>query len=293
MNNPVIVEAVRTPIGKRNGVLSRPHSSFLLGVVQKAVLARADVRPKDIGQVIGGCVTQVGEQAFNITRMAWLTAGLPYQIAATTVDCQCGSSQQANHLVHNMISAGAIDIGVACGVEMMSRVPIGANTQRGPGKVKSEDFPYDMPDQFLSAERIATKNGFTREQADSIGLLSQQRAARALAEGRFKREIVPVEVPGACDDRSTPTVMVDTDEGPRETTAEGLAGLKPILANGIHTAGNTSQISDGASAVLWMEDGKAKAMGLVPLPSLFRPPSIALRKHRQKFAKYCQPYGFH
>src|SRR6266853_1793635 len=115
MTKPVIVEAVRTPIGKRNGLLSRGHAAHLLGYVQKALVERAGVDPRDVGQVIGGCVTQVGEQAFNVTRMAWLSAGMPYEVAATTIDCQCGSSQQANHLVHNMIAAEVIQIGIACG----------------------------------------------------------------------------------------------------------------------------------------------------------------------------------
>jgi len=195
MGRPVIVEALRSPIGKHNGLLSGRHASYVLGHVQRAILERAGVDPIQVGQIVGGCVTQVGEQGFNITRTAWLSAGLPYEIAATTIDCQCGSSQQANHMVHNMIAADVIDIGVACGVEVMSRVCMGANTRNGPGRPKPNDFPYDMPDQFAAAERIAKKHGFTREDADLVGFASQQKAARAVAGARFKREIEPIEMP--------------------------------------------------------------------------------------------------
>lgn len=262
MANAVIVEAVRTPIGKRNGCLSALHASHVLGHVQQAVLARAGVPPAMVGQIVGGCVTQVGEQGFNVTRMAWLSAGLPQHVAATTVDCQCGSSQQANHIVHNMIAADVIDIGIACGVEMMSRVPLGANTLRGPGRVKPPNFPHDMPDQFVAAERIARKHGLTRAQADAIGLASQRRAAAAAAAGRYDREIVPIETPAPGN--HSDFIRVARDEGPRATSAEALAGLRAVTLDGIHTAGNTSQISDGAAAVLWMAEENAKAMGLRP-----------------------------
>jgi acetyl-CoA C-acetyltransferase len=250
------VEAVRTPIGRRGGQLASRPAIEVLGHVQTAVLERAGVEPRDVGQVVGGCVTQVGEQSFNITRMAWLHAGMPFEVAATTVDCQCGSSQQANHFVQGLIAAGVFDVGVACGVEMMSRVPIGANT-RGPGRPQPRDFPHDMPNQFVAAERIARKHGLTRADADALGLASQRRAAAAVAAGRFDREIVPVEtrVDGAA-------ATMDRDEGPRETTAEGLAALRPILPGGIHTAGSTSQISDGAAAVLWMDEDQAARRGL-------------------------------
>jgi acetyl-CoA C-acetyltransferase len=265
MGNPIIVEAVRTPIGKRNGRLSGRHASYVLGHAQKALLERSGVKPEEIGQIIGGCVTQVGEQGFNVSRMAWLSAGMPFEIAATTIDCQCGSSQQANHLVCAMIAADVIDTGIACGVEVMSRVGLGASTLNGPGRVKPPDFPYDMPDQFIAAERIAKKHGLTRADLDAVGLASQLKAALAVAEGRFEREIVPIEMPviGA-DGLSGETAIVNTDEGLRDTTAGGLANLKPILLDGLHTAGNTSQISDGGAAILWMDEQKAKAIGLRP-----------------------------
>src|SRR3954451_4236888 len=195
MAQPVIVEAVRTPIGKRNGRLSGLHAAELLAAAQVELVKRAGVDPSEIEQIVGGCVTQAGEQASNVTRNAWLSAGLPYEVAATTVDCQCGSSQQANHFVANLIAARAIDVGIACGIEAMSRVGLGMNVLNGPGKSKPEPFPWDMPDQFGAAERIAKKRGITRDDVDALGLASQQKAARAVAEGRFDREIASVEAP--------------------------------------------------------------------------------------------------
>ena len=265
MGQPVIVEAVRTPIGKRNGGLSGLHAAEILAVPQVEVVKRAGLDPAEVEQIVGGCVTQAGEQASNVTRNAWLSAGLPYEVAATTIDCQCGSSQQANHFVANLIQAGAIDIGIACGVEAMSRVGLGMNVLNGPGRSKPEAFPWDMPDQFGAAERIAQRRGITREDVDAFGLASQQKAARAVAEGRFEREITPVEAPVVGPDGPTgEKAVVDRDGGPRETTAEGLAKLKPVMPEGIHTAGNSSQISDGAAAVLWMSEDKAAELGLRP-----------------------------
>ncbi|MHB8437536.1 MAG: thiolase family protein, partial [Acidimicrobiales bacterium] len=195
MAQPVIVEAVRTPIGRRNGALAGLHAAELLGVAQVELVKRAGIDPAEVEQIVGGCVTQAGEQASNVTRTAWLAQGLPYEVAATTVDCQCGSSQQANHFVANLIAADAIEVGIACGVEAMSRVGLGANAFNGPGRSRPDNFPWDMPDQFGAAERIAHKRGITREQVDALGLASQRNAARAWAEGRFEREVVPVEAP--------------------------------------------------------------------------------------------------
>ena len=265
MGNAVIVEAVRTPIGKRNGALAGLHAAELLGAAQVELIKRAGVDPGDVEQVVGGCVTQAGEQASNVTRTAWLSQSLPYEVAATTIDCQCGSSQQANHFVANLIAAGAIDVGIACGVEAMSRVGLGANAFNGPGRSRPDDFPWDMPDQFGAAERIAKKRGITREHVDALGLASQHKAARALAEGRFDREVVPIEAPvvgaeGPTGERQ----VVSRDGGLRETSPEALASLKPVVPEGIHTAGNSSQISDGAAAVLWMSEERARASGLRP-----------------------------
>jgi acetyl-CoA C-acetyltransferase len=262
---PVIIEAVRTPIGKRNGWLSGFHAAQLLGTAQVEVVKRAGIEPSQVEQVVGGCVTQAGEQASNVTRTAWLSEGLPYEVAATTIDCQCGSAQQANHFVANLISAGAIDIGIGCGVEAMSRVGLGANAFNGPGKSRPDDFPWDMPDQFGAAERIAEKYGITREDVDELGLRSQRNAAQAWAEGRFDREVFSIEAPVVGPDGPTgERQVVNKDQGLRETTAEGLAKLKPVLPDGMHTAGNSSQISDGAAAVLWMSEDRAKAEGLRP-----------------------------
>ncbi|MDA8186259.1 MAG: steroid 3-ketoacyl-CoA thiolase [Actinomycetota bacterium] len=265
MPNAVIVEAVRTPIGKRNGWLAGLHAAELLGMAQVELVKRAGIDPADVEQVVGGCVTQAGEQASNVTRTAWLNQGLPYHVAATTIDCQCGSSQQANHFVANLIAAGAIEVGMACGVEAMSRVGLGANALNGPGSSRPEGFPWDMPDQFVAAERIAQRRGITREDVDALALASQEHAARAWAEGRFEREVAPVEAPvvGA-DGPTAERQVVRQDQGLRDTTAEGLAALKPVLPDGIHSAGNSSQISDGAAAVLWMSEERARSLGLSP-----------------------------
>jgi acetyl-CoA C-acetyltransferase len=265
MAQPVIIEAVRTPIGKRNGWLSGFHAAQLLGTAQVEVVKRAGIEPSEVEQVVGGCVTQAGEQASNVTRTAWLNEGLPYEVAATTVDCQCGSAQQANHFIAGLIHAGAIDVGIGCGVEAMSRVGLGANSFNGPGKSRPDSFPWDMPDQFGAAERIAEKYGITREDVDELGLRSQRNAAQAWAEGRFDREVFSIEAPVVGADGPTgERQVINKDQGLRETTAEGLAKLKPVLPDGMHTAGNSSQISDGAAAVLWMSEDRAKAQGLRP-----------------------------
>ncbi|AKK29624.1 steroid 3-ketoacyl-CoA thiolase [Mycobacterium sp. EPa45] len=266
MGNPVIVEATRSPIGKRGGWLSGLHATELLGAVQKAVIDRAGIDANEVEQAIGGCVTQYGEQSNNITRVAWLTAGLPEQIGATTVDCQCGSAQQANHLIAGLIATGAIDVGIACGIEAMSRVGLGANAGPDRSLIRAASWDIDMPDQFTAAERIAKRRGITREDLDHLGFLSQQRAKRAWDEHRFDREISPIEAP-VIDQNKRPTEerhMVSRDQGLRDTTMEGLAGLKPVMEGAIHTAGTSSQISDGAAAVLWMDEDKARALGLKP-----------------------------
>ncbi|MBY0440639.1 MAG: steroid 3-ketoacyl-CoA thiolase [Mycobacteriaceae bacterium] len=265
MGKPVIVEATRSPIGKRNGWLSGLHATELLGAVQQAVVAKAGVEPAQVEQVIGGCVTQYSEQSNNISRTAWLTVGLPEQVGATTIDCQCGSGQQANHLVAGLIAAGAIDVGIACGIEAMSRVGLGANA--GSARAwRAESWDIDMPNQFEAAERIAQRRGITRDDADALGLQSQLRAQQAWAQGRFDREISPIEAP-VLDAQHQPTGDWQTvlrDQGLRDTTMAGLSQLKPVLDGGIHTAGTSSQISDGAAAVLWMDAEKAKALGLRP-----------------------------
>jgi len=256
----VIVGAVRTPIGKKNGALSGLHAAQILGAAQVEVIKRAGIEPSLVEQVIGGCVSQAGEQALNVTRTSWLAAGLPYETAATTVDTQCGSAQQANHLIAGLIEAGGIDAGIACGIEAMSRVGLGSNVINGPGSFIPPGWTLDMPNQFEGAERIAKNRGITRDDVDALGLASQQKAAKAWADGRFDREVMPIEAPNAEGEN----VVVDRDQGLRDTTLEGLAKLKPVIEGGIHTAGNASQISDGAAAVLWMSAAKAKELGLKP-----------------------------
>ena len=271
MSNIVIVDAVRTPIGKRNGGLSTLHPAELLATVQKAIIERTGIDPSEVGQVVAGCVSQVGEQAFNIGRTAWLSAGLPLSVPTTTVDTQCGSSQQATNLATALVGSGVVDVALACGVESMSRIPIGA----GGGKALGLGVPipktyfeqYEMTSQFEGAERIAEKWGITREDTDAFGFRSQQLAAQAWAEDRFSGQYVTVQAPDRNDDGSLADTFhtVSRDEGLRETTMDKLASLKPVAReNGVHTAGNSSQISDGASAVLVMTEEKAAALGLKP-----------------------------
>jgi acetyl-CoA C-acetyltransferase len=184
----------------------------------------------------------------------------------TTIDCQCGSAQQANHFIAGLIAADAIDIGIACGVEMMSRVGLGANVMSGPGVPRPDDWDVDLPDQFTAADRIAADHGITREDLDSFGVLSQQNAARAWAEERFKSQIAPIEAPVLGEDGKPTgqTKTIDRDQGLRETTLEKLASLKPVREGGLHTAGTSSQISDGAAAVMLMSAQKAKELGVTP-----------------------------
>jgi acetyl-CoA C-acetyltransferase len=227
MPSPVIVEAARTPIGKRNGSLSGLIAPQILATAQVEVIRRAGIEPGAVDQIVGGCVTQAGEQGSNVTRNAWLGTGLPYTPAATTVDCQCGSSQQANNMAMGLVATGGADLAIGCGVEAMSRVPLGSNVMNGPGRPKLPDHPWDDPNgQFDAAERIALKRGITREDVDELGVESQRKAAVAWREG--------------------------------------LAKLKPIQEGGIHTAGTSSQISDGAAAVLWASEEKARELGLRP-----------------------------
>jgi acetyl-CoA C-acetyltransferase len=261
-----IVEAVRTPIGKRRGALAGLHAAEILGHAQRALLERAGVEASLVEQVVGGCVTQAGEQAGNVTRTAWLHAGLPQQTGCLTLDAQCGSAQQAVHLIAGLIAAGAIDVGVGCGVEAMSRVELGANIGTGVGSPRPKSWAIDMPNQYEAAERIANRRGFTREQVDAFGLRSQINAQRAWADGRFDAEVVPVKAP-VLDGDGKPTLesrLVDRDQGLRPTSLEALAALNPVLPAGLHTAGTSSQISDGAAAVLLADADKARALGLRP-----------------------------
>jgi acetyl-CoA C-acetyltransferase len=269
MSDVVIVEAVRTPVGRRGGGLSSVHPADLLAAAHQAVVERSGIDPAAVGQVVTGCVSQVGEQAFNIGRTAWLTAGLPLTVANTTVDAQCGSSQQATNLGTALVAGGVVDAVVAGGVEVMSRVPIGSSGRKDLGlgiPIPKTYFPqYEMTSQFEGAERIADKWGITREDTDAFGFRSQQLAAQAWAEDRFGTQLVPVEAPDV-DEEGKPTGSTHTvtrDEGLRETSLEKLAELKPVARpDGVHTAGSSSQISDGAAAVLLMTAERAEELGL-------------------------------
>ena len=270
MAEAVIVEALRTPIARGKpgkGGLSAFHPVQLLARIQQAVVEKSGIDPADVEQVVGGCVTQAGEQAGNLARNAWLNRGKGWRTGGTTVDTQCGSGQQANHIVNAFIAAGTMDIGIACGAEQMSHVGLGANVMNGPGFFVPDDWPWDStPDQFQAAERIVKNRGITREEVDAWALRSQTRALTARDEGRFKNEIFPIDAPVLGDDGKPTgeTRLVDSDEGIRPSTAEGLASLQPVVEGGVHTAGNSSQISDGAAAILWMSASRAKELGLRP-----------------------------
>jgi acetyl-CoA C-acetyltransferase len=262
----VIVEAVRTPIGRRGGALSGLHAAEILGAAQAAVLERSGLAAAEIEQVAGGCVTQAGDQSNNVTRTAWLHAGLPYQAGCLTLDAQCGSAQHAVHLIAGLIAAGAISAGIGCGVEAMTRAPLGAAAQAGTGTPRPASWDIDMPNQFLAAERIAQRRGLSRADTDRFGLRSQALAQQAWAQGRFDREIAPVKAPVLDAERQPTgeTRAVERDEGLRATSLEALARLRPVLPDGVHTAGSSSQISDGAAAVLLVEAGRAAELGLRP-----------------------------
>jgi len=271
MSEAVIVEALRTPIARGKlgrGELSGLHAAQLLGRLQMGLVEKAGIEPRAVEQIFGGCVTQAGEQSNNITRHAWLgVSRRDYSTAGTTVDVQCGSGQQANNLVNALVKGGSINCGIACGVELMSHVGLGANVMNGPGFFIPPEYPWQQPNsQFEAVERIAAKRGITREQADRFALASQQKAQRARDEGRFEREIMPIEAPVLGEDMQ-PTGeqrKVLRDQGMRETSLEALAGLKPVLEGGIHTAGNSSQVSDGAAGLLYASPARAKELGLRP-----------------------------
>jgi acetyl-CoA C-acetyltransferase len=262
-----IIDAVRTPLGRRRGALSSVHPVDLLATAQRALVDRSGLDPTEVGQLVGGCVTAIGEQSFNVTRTSWLAAGLPKTVAATTVDTQCGSGQQAVNLAGALVSAGTVGVAVACGVESMSRVPIGANSAGEFGRPINRTYRkhYDFRSQFQAAETIAEQWSISRADADELGLASQSRAARAWSEGRFGDQVVAVQAPQLDENRKPTgeTVTVARDEGLRETTREGLAALKPVEnPEGVHTAGSSSQITDGAAAALLATEEDAHRLGL-------------------------------
>jgi len=267
MHEAVIVDVVRTPAGRRNGKLKDWHPADLGAHVLKAIEERNNLDPSLVDDVVTGCVSQIGEQAFNIGRNAVLAAGWPESVPATTVDRQCGSSQQAIHFAAQGVMAGAYDVVVALGVESMTRTPMGSSAAGGElgmpmgPKVFERYADTGLPAQGIGADMIADEYGITREDLDAFAAQSQQRAAQATAEGRFDNEIVAVPV-----DMDGETEMFTKDEGIRpDTTAETLSNLKPAFAeDGKITAGNSSQISDGAAAVLIMSAEKAAELGLKP-----------------------------
>jgi acetyl-CoA acyltransferase len=263
-SEPVVVGAVRTPVGRRNGGLAGVHAVDLGAVVLGALVERAGIDPMLVDDVIMGCVSQVGEQSVNVARNAWLAAGLPEEVPATTIDRQCGSSQQAVQFAAQGIMAGGYQLVVAGGVEHMTRVPMGS-TMSGPGvpfgPTMHDRYQGRLVPQGISAELITEKWGLTREEQDEFALRSHRRAAAAQDAGRFDRQLVPVEVPGS------DAGWVRADEGVRrDTSMEKLAGLKPAFRpDGQVTAGNSSQISDGAAALLLASRATAERLGLRPL----------------------------
>jgi acetyl-CoA acyltransferase len=267
MAEPVIVDALRSPVGKRGGQLSGWHPVDLAAEVLAALVARAGIDPGLVDDVILGCTMTVGEQAMNVARNAALAAGFPITVPGTTVDRQCGSAQQAIHFAAHAIAAGAMDVVIAGGVECMTRVPIGATTVNGPGEPYGPRYlaHYRLVHQGICAERIAARWGITREEMDEFALESHRRAARATDEGRFRPEILALRA-RTIDAPDAEAGTIAADEGiRRDTSAERLAGLPPAFVEGGQiTAGNSSQISDGAAAVLLMSEARASALGLVP-----------------------------
>src|ERR671914_2178818 len=258
MPDALIIDAVRSPIGKRDGALSKIRGDELAAQVLNGLVARNDLDPEEVEDVQMGCVTQIGEQGWNIGRMAPMVAGWPETVCGTTVDRQCGSSMQTNFNAAAAIWSGQLDVVVSAGVEMMSRVPMGSNG----GDLSDQLLErWQIVPQGISAEAIAEEWGLSREELDAFSLESHRRAVAATDEGRFENEIVPVEV-------QNPHVgtLFGVDETPRrETSAEALAGLKPaFLPEGKITAGNSSQICDGAAAVLVASERKAAELGLEP-----------------------------
>jgi acetyl-CoA C-acetyltransferase len=269
MRDVFIVEAVRSPLGKRGGSLSTLHPADLLGGVMQAAVARSGIDASEVGQIVAGCVSQVGEQSFNVARTAWLSAGLPLEVASTTIDSQCGSSQQATTLAAGLVGSGLEDVVLSCGVESMSRIPLGANfadKKLGRPVPKSYLDRYAFKSQFQGAEMIAKEYGITRADTDAFGLRSQQNAARAWDEKRFDREVVPFDAPllDADGKPSGESVHVTRDEGLRETSLEKLGTLKAVMEDGLHTAGTSSQVTDGAAAVLLASEDAVKRHGLRP-----------------------------
>ncbi|MAI78452.1 MAG: acetyl-CoA C-acyltransferase [Deltaproteobacteria bacterium] len=268
MGEAYIVGAARSPLGRRKGELAGMHPVDLLGAVQKGLLDRVDVEQSDVDQVIGGCVSQIGEQSFNVARTAWLGAGLPIEVPATTIDSQCGSSQQASTLASGLVSSGLEDLVVSCGVECMTRVPLGSNSKHQ-GRPISEHYLEvigGFSSQFDGAEMIAQDWDITRDDTDAFGLRSQELARKAWDAGNFEQEVIPIQAPVLDDEGNATDEMriVTRDGGLRDTSLEGLGNLKPVIEGGVHTAGTSSQVTDGASAVMLASEAAVKRLNLKP-----------------------------
>ena len=260
----LIASAVRSPVGRRRGSLAGAHAGVLLGTVIAEALDRAGIPPDAVDQVLAGCVTQVGDQAYNVGRIAWLTSGLPDQVPATTLDAQCGSSHQAVNLARALIRSGDAEVVVAAGVEVMSRHPLGSNVAPGPGEPMGAAYReyHEVCSQGEAAERIADRWGIERAECDELGARSQALAAAAWDAGRFDGQVLALDLQGEDGAR----VTLERDEGLRTSTPESLAALKPAFRpDGRHTAGNSSQISDGAAALVLVSPTAAERHGIEPL----------------------------
>jgi len=270
MSEAVIVEAKRTPIGRGypiKGWLSGFHCSEVLSIALNGVLEAAGVDRGQVQQVISGTVSQAGMQSGNNARWGWLLKGDHPEVGCATVDCQCGSAQQALHMVSALVNEGTYDVAIASGLEMMSHVGLGANVEHGPGWWWPEKWPWDMVlSQFEAVVRICKMRGITREELDRFGVASQTKAIAATEAGYFKKEIIPIQAPVLGEDGKPTgeTRLVDRDQGLRASTLDKLATLKAADSAGLTTAATSSQISDGASAVLVMSRQKAKELGLKP-----------------------------
>ena len=273
MNNVVIVDAARSPVGKKNGSLGGAHPTDVLGQVMMKMLERNGIQSGQVDQVVGGCINKVAAQGMNVIRTAWLAHGGAIETPCITIDSQCGSSQQSSTLAHSILASGHAEVVMACGVENMTRLPIGSDSvgkdpKMGKPVSKSYFEQHEFTSQFEGAERVAEKYQITRQDTDGFGLESQVRAKTAIEEGYFDTQIIPVEAPVMDEnfEKTGETIVVSKDEIPRDTSLEALAELKPVAReDGIHTAGTSSQIADGAAAVLMMTEKKASELGLDPL----------------------------
>ena len=273
MNNVVIVDAARSPVGKKNGSLGGAHPTDVLGQVMMKMLERNGIQSGQVDQVVGGCINKVAAQGMNVIRTAWLAHGGAIETPCITIDSQCGSSQQSSTLAHSILASGHAEVVMACGVENMTRLPIGSDSvgkdpKMGKPVSKSYFEQHEFTSQFEGAERVAEKYQITRQDTDGFGLESQARAKTAIEEGYFDTQIIPVEAPVMDEnfEKTGETIVVSKDEIPRDTSLEALAELKPVAReDGIHTAGTSSQIADGAAAVIMMTEKKASELGLEPL----------------------------